>query len=148
MGLASDSPASFPFSAAKLAASPRFCNPISRRRAERRRRGARGGAKGSYSKRSRGAMGDGRALLALSTSYSSLFSLSSLSLPLPLHCNSARRRRNGCGLRRGHPKEYALTFIEFCANMSQRVQPTNILLPTAMINLCLHAKEIELLSGL
>uniref|UniRef100_A0A0E0R3G3 NPH3 domain-containing protein n=1 Tax=Oryza rufipogon TaxID=4529 RepID=A0A0E0R3G3_ORYRU len=31
MGLASDSPASFPFSAAKLAASPRFCNPISRR---------------------------------------------------------------------------------------------------------------------
>ncbi|KAB8114010.1 hypothetical protein EE612_053192 [Oryza sativa] len=31
MGLASDSPASFPFSAAKLAASPRVCNPISRR---------------------------------------------------------------------------------------------------------------------
>uniref|UniRef100_A0A0E0F1Z1 Uncharacterized protein n=1 Tax=Oryza meridionalis TaxID=40149 RepID=A0A0E0F1Z1_9ORYZ len=31
MGLASDSPASFPFSTAKLAASPRFCNPISRR---------------------------------------------------------------------------------------------------------------------
>uniref|UniRef100_A0A0E0MBS8 NPH3 domain-containing protein n=1 Tax=Oryza punctata TaxID=4537 RepID=A0A0E0MBS8_ORYPU len=31
MGLASDNPASFPFSTAKLAASPRFCNPISRR---------------------------------------------------------------------------------------------------------------------
>uniref|UniRef100_A0A0E0MIZ2 BTB domain-containing protein n=1 Tax=Oryza punctata TaxID=4537 RepID=A0A0E0MIZ2_ORYPU len=31
MGLASDSLASFPFSTAKLAASPRFCNPISRR---------------------------------------------------------------------------------------------------------------------
>jgi hypothetical protein len=41
-------------------------------------------------------------------------------------------------------RKYGLTFIEFCANMSQRVQPTNILLPTALTNLCLHAKEIEL----